>query len=486
LTPPVFLIGAGDLPPSLPHPSLQTFIMGLLDFVLNLLGFSRKPDSVDQGAAPASRTPSSTATNEPFRSVLESPAPEAAGKSKAPGNQKKSGSSLPRKPQLKPLPKLRYQSNLIATPVSQEVCEGKPYRFAWSGSHPGEFLNLSQDCDQRWLDYFGLPVLKTPDDLAQWLGIPIGKLAWLTHRTLRGQRAENVKQSHYSYRWLTKKSGGHRLIEAPKCELKRVQEQILRELLDHVPPHTAAHGFVTGRSIVTNAEPHVGQRLVLKFDLQNFYTNISYSRVVAIFRSLGYSREVALWLGRLTTTSIPWNLNTPLKSWELTPYAARHLPQGAPTSPALANLSAFGLDVRLTGLAHAYELEYTRYADDLTFSGPGVVIPALSEIIPLVEKVIHAERFLSRKSKRRVLRGSSRQSVAGVVVNEKLNVARSEYDRLKAILHNCRKHGPSTQKRDLECDFSSHLLGRIAHVRQLNPRRAEKLQTIFSQINWSR
>jgi RNA-directed DNA polymerase len=201
---------------------------------------------------------------------------------------------------------------------------------------------------------------------------------------------------------------------------------------------------------------------------------------------VGYSREVAIWLARLTTNAVPWELKSPLKSAELTMLRARHLPQGAPTSPALANLSAFSLDVRLKGLASRYRMKYTRYADDLTFSGPGLVIPALPEIIQLVQKIIRAERFQSNPQKRRVLRNSTRQMVAGVVVNEKLNVSRREYDRLKATLYNCRKHGPSSQKREVTCDFAAHLQGRIAHIRQLNADRADKLQLIYDKINWSK
>ena len=95
---------------------------------------------------------------------------------------------------------------------------------------------------------------------------------------------------------------------APKPKLKQVQKRILSEILDRVPPHPAAHGFVNGRSIVTNARPHVGQRVLVKLDLENFYPSVSLNRVTAIFRSLGYSREAAIWLGRLTTTALPTSL----------------------------------------------------------------------------------------------------------------------------------------------------------------------------------
>ncbi|SFI53948.1 reverse transcriptase family protein [Planctomicrobium piriforme] len=452
--------------------------MGLFDILKRLLGFGPRPDT-GPAAPPGQPAPPPESLPGPASATIAEPSPQKRASAREAHEQPARRVRVVLKP-------LRYQSNLIPTSSSQEIVSGKPYRFAGIGPQQGQFRDLSRDIDQRWLDYFGLPVLATPDDLAAWLNIPIGQLAWLTHRTSRGHRAESVKQSHYVYSWIAKRSGGHRLIESPKSDLKHAQEQILRGLLDHVPPHTAAHGFVPGRSILTNASPHVGQRFVLKFDLRDFYVTVRYSRVVAIFRSLGYSREVAIWLARLTTSSVPWGIKAPVKEWELAKYASRHLPQGAPTSPALANLSAFGLDVRLDGLAGAYGLEYTRYADDLTFSGPGTAIPALHELIPLIQKIIRAERFSSNWQKRRVLRNGQRQTVAGVVVNEKLNVSRRDYDSLKATLHNCRKLGPSTQNHKSHPEFASHLRGRIAHVRQLNPARGEKLLAIYQQIDWSK
>ena len=101
-----------------------------------------------------------------------------------------------------------------------------------------------------------------------------------------------------------------RLIEAPKRTLKAAQRKILAEILEKIPAHQAAHGFVLGRSILSNARPHVGQAVVIKLDLQNFYANVTYSRVVAIFRSMGYCREAAIWLGRLTTSAAPWSLRS--------------------------------------------------------------------------------------------------------------------------------------------------------------------------------
>ena len=376
-----------------------------------------------------------------------------------------------------------------------------PYLFATFASDHRRFLDLTQDGDEFRLQRFGLPSFHTPQELANWLGLRIGELAWLIHRGTSDRRPADEQRSHYVYRWVKKRSASlesgapnslpvqtqWRLIEAPKQTLKAVQRKILTEILERIPTHSAAHGFVRGRSIVSNARPHVGQAVVIKFDLQNFYANVTYSRVVAIFRSIGYCREAAIWLARLTTSAVPWSLSVPdgdegTKSL----YVRRHLPQGAPTSPALANLSAFGLDVRLSGLLKKFGGNYTRYADDLTLSGNDDFRYALRCVIPLTEQIVRSERFSLNHRKRKVIRRGRRQLVTGVVVNQKTNIRRDEFDRLKAILTNCVKLGPSTQNREAHEDYAAHLRGRIGFVKQLNQNRGEKLLRLFEQIDWRR
>jgi hypothetical protein len=362
-----------------------------------------------------------------------------------------------------------------------------PYRFARRNPRNGCWLDLSRDQDQARLDQFGLPTFRTPEELAAWLDIPPGRLAWLVHRFDEGQRPADARAAHYHLRWIAKRSGGRRLIEAPKPLLKRVQRQVLAGILARVPVHPAAHGFVTGRSIGTNAKPHVGQRVVVKFDLENFYPAVHFGRVVAIFRSLGYSREAAIWLGRLTTSALPRKLLTQETDHaDLKPYRSRHLPQGAPTSPGLANLSAFSLDLRLSGLARTFGAQYTRYADDLTFSGDEQFLRSLAVFLPLVRQIARDERFRLNNRKRRIIRNNQRQTVTGVVVNSRPNVSRRDYDILKAVLTNCVRRGPSTQNHDRHEKFASHLLGRITHVSQLNPLRGAKLRALYSQIDWNR
>jgi len=365
--------------------------------------------------------------------------------------------------------------------------EESPYPFARYGVRTGGYLDLSQSGDVSRLSARGLPIFHNPSELANWLDIPAGKLAWLIHRFSERHRPPSEQQAHYHYRWIRKRVSGYRLIEAPKSTLKQTQTRILREILDNVRPHEAAHGFVAGRGIVTNASPHVGSAILLKFDLENFYASVSFSRVVAVFRGLGYSREAALWLSHLTTSTMPAGFSSPQDAPNAgMSYLPRHLPQGAPTSPALANLSAFSLDVRLKGMAAAFGARYTRYADDITFSGPDRFIGSLRTFIPLVQQIIRNERFRVNAKKRHVVRDNQRMIVTGVVVNERTNVARPDYDRLKAILTNCIRKGPSTQNNDRHEDFPAHLRGRIAHVSHLNAERGRKLLSLFEQIDWRR
>lgn len=394
---------------------------------------------------------------------------------------------------LRALPRLRYHDMKARTAYTQFSDSNKnesveaPYLFARKQPRTGKYCDLSLDQQTELLERWKLPHFGTPLELADWLGLPVGNVAWLAHRFSDSNRPTTVDKSHYFYRWIRKRPGSYRLIESPKQLLKEVQHKILHEILDHISPHPQAHGFVRGRSIISNARPHVGQAVILKFDLENFYTTISFARVVAIFRSLGYSREAAIWLGYLTTTKIPAQLpapeNNPIR---LLPFHAPHLPQGAPTSPAIANLSAFSLDVRLSGLARSFGINYTRYADDLTFSGSESMLRSLNVIIPLVQKIVKSERFKINKEKRRIIRANQRQTVTGVVVNEKTNVSRKEYDQLKAILHNCKHQGPGSQNRDQRPDFAAHLLGRIAHVSQLNSQKGDKLRSIYDEVDWPR
>lgn len=342
----------------------------------------------------------------------------------------------------------------------------------------------------------GLQQVERPDwpnvgALAQDLGVPLAGL-WRLCKPATWQRRTPGVDPHYRRWWRPKRSGGWRLLEMPLPHLMGLQRRLLERLLDRVPPHEAACGFTRERSVLDHARAHAGQAVVLKFDLTDFFGSVRASRVHAIFSTLGYADDVARALTALCTTATPEPLLRAAHrqgqlAWEpLQRLRDPHLPQGAPSSPALANLCAFGLDLRLAGLADALQARYTRYADDLVLSGG----PALRQAWPRVERwvarIAAEEGFSLNHRKTRCQTAGRQQSVCHIVVNRRPNLARDEFDRLKAILHQCVRDGPSAQNRMGHPHWREHLRGRVAWAGQLNPARGERLQRLFEQIDWSR
>ncbi len=250
---------------------------------------------------------------------------------------------------------------------------------------------------QSW----AVPILTTTGDLAEFLSLDPGALDWFADRQGRTRRSPAGPLRHYRYTWRAKRSGTARLIEAPKSRLKALQRRLLDEILAPIPPHEAAHGFRAGRSIRSFAEPHTGQHVVLKLDLKDFFTTITSARIAALFLAAGYPDPVARLLTGLCTNRTPgevWNLpgapGPSADTWRARRlYIQPHLPQGAPTSPALANLMAYRLDARLTGLARAADARYTRYADDLVFSGGANLERSLGRFLVHVGATVIEEGF---------------------------------------------------------------------------------------------
>jgi RNA-directed DNA polymerase len=334
------------------------------------------------------------------------------------------------------------------------------------------------------------PALTNAPQLAEWLEVSLERLDWLADVRGWTTKQPGTKLRHYVPLWQPRRHGRFRLIESPKPALKRIQRKVLHHLLAHIPPHPAAHGFRPGRSIVSYAAPHVGRRIVLRFDLRDFFPSVRAGRIRGVFRTAGYPEEVARLLAGLCTTRMP------LDVWESRPdpqpsdertgerLRTRHLPQGAPTSPALANLCARRLDARLSGLAAKCEAVYTRYADDLAFSGGDMLARNARRFQTAVAVIAAEEGFDLHFQKSRFMRRGVRQQLAGIVVNDKPNIRRAAYDELKAILTNCRRHGPASQNRAGRADFRGYLLGRIAFVAMVHPQRGAKLRDMFSAIAW--
>ena len=337
-----------------------------------------------------------------------------------------------------------------------------------------------------------IPAILTEHDLAVWLRVPENELRWFaTLRSNQAKRADGRLQ-HYHYRVIAKTDGNLRLIEAPKERLKSMQRKILVQILEKIPTHPAAHGFVRGRSIKTFAEPHAGKHVVLRVDLKDFFPTFSRAQIQTFFRTAGYPERVADLLGGLCTNAAPlsvWKVTDargrPFSAFEARQlYGKPHLPQGAPSSPALANLCMYRADRRLSALARVAGATYTRYADDLAFSGDEFFAKSAGRFAAHVAAILHEEGFAVHHRKTRVMRRGVRQYLAGVVINEHPNIVRADFDRLKAILTNCACLGPQTQNRDGHPAFRSHLEGRVSFVEMINAQRGARLRRIFNQIQW--
>lgn len=336
-----------------------------------------------------------------------------------------------------------------------------------------------------------IPAIESTGDLAKWLGLNPGELRWFADLKGLGYKQREPRLEHYHYHILAKRFGAIRLIEAPKPRLKDLQRQILLWILQKLPAHPAAHGFVRRRSIRTFAAPHVGKSVLLRMDLRDFFPTFGGVRIQNVFRTLGYPEAVADLLGGVCTNMTPirvWrHLGTDVKPDHLVElrrlYARPHLPQGAPTSPALANLCCYRVDCRLSALAKASGAAYTRYADDLAFSGDGDFEKQVERFGVSVAVILQEEGLRVNHRKTRVMRQGVRQHLAGLVVNDKLNVTRRDVDQLKAVLTNCIRFGLESQNRDRRPDFRSRLQGRVSFAEMINPQKGMRLRALLDRIS---
>ncbi len=319
-----------------------------------------------------------------------------------------------------------------------------------------------------------VPQLPTVSSLADWLLLPLDQLDYLADLHNRFEDHGETAINHYHYNLVPKKTTGVRLIEAPKQTLKSVQRLILHGIIDKLPNHADAFGFVKGRNCLQAANRHAGEAIVICFDLKDFFPSIGSGRIFGLFRCLGYPHSVARYLTALCTTTTPPRVLARLPFDKRSRYRNPHLPQGSPASPALANHVAFALDQRLSALARRLNANYSRYADDLTFSGDRHIVETLVQVVP---QILRDEGFTANPAKTRVMSQATRQIVTGVVVNRHLNVTRRTFDQLKAIIHACRK---PEDTRLTDPAFRASLLGQIDWVETVNPSRGQKLRGLLS------
>jgi len=279
--------------------------------------------------------------------------------------------------------------------------------------------------------------LKVPQDLAKFLGTPLGQLK---------HYARNASKYYLSFQ-IPKKSGGTRSILAPIQPLKSIQRRLAEAMLATHKPRLSARGYLRGHSILTNAAPHSRRRLVLNVDLQDFFLSITSGRVYGALVANPYNLPSSV--ARIITKLCCFNDS---------------LPQGAPTSPIISNMICWRLDRDLERLAKRFRCTYTRYADDLTFSGNAASFH--SDMIHSaggkwvvgqhLEQSIRSNGFSVNPQKTRLAPKNTRQQVTGLVVNSHPNVDRRFVRQIRAMLHAWRKHGLHAAQAEYQKRYARH------------------------------
>lgn len=342
----------------------------------------------------------------------------------------------------------------------QRLAQGRHARaLAWHDRHQRELLYVGDgvsgglneaQSDGPVLARNALPALNHAGDLAGAMGIALGELRFLAwHR-------EVASVSHYQRFTIAKKSGGERHISAPMPRLKRAQYWVLDNILSKMPVHEAVHGFLPGRSILTNAAPHVGQDVVINLDLKDFFPSIGMRRVRGVFRQLGYSSQVASLLALVCTEAPTDEVQLDGQRYFVA-RGERVLPQGAPTSPMLTNLLCRRLDARLAASAAKLGFRYTRYADDLSFSAGPEHSRDTGKLLWRVKQIVASEGLTVHPDKQQVMRKHQQQHVTGIVVNDKLSLDRDTLRRFRAVLHQAERHGPQ----GLQWNGNSDVIGAL-------------------------
>lgn len=242
------------------------------------------------------------------------------------------------------------------------------------------------------------------------------------------------------------------MISAPDKDLKAIQDTINHRVLSFVNLHPAATGFRCKMSISDNVRPHLGKPYVLKTDIHDFFGSIRSLRVRKMFENMGYPSKIARVLAALCCVR-------------------RCLPQGASTSPALSNIISYEMDKKLAALATEYNLVYTRYADDLTFSGD--VFPA-QQILPLIKQIIREEKFEINHKKTRFLSGHKRKIITGVSISSgvKLTIPKAKKREIRKNVHFILTKGLAEHQRRIgshDPAYLKRLIGTLCYWRSIEP-----------------
>lgn len=293
----------------------------------------------------------------------------------------------------------------------------------------------------------GLPVIQSIEDFSVVTHISKYTIYQLSHHS----------DKYYKTYEIPKKSGGKRIICQPSKKLKGLQSWILVNILSKIQVSPSCMGFRKGSSTLDNAVPHIGANTILNIDLKDFFPTVTKKQVYNVFKTIGYNKLIATVFTNICTFK-------------------NMLPQGSPSSPMLANLTAWTLDLRIQGYVGKRGISYTRYADDLSFSGlnPSKV----AKIIPMIKTIINEENFVVNHKKTRIASSARAKIVTGLVVNEdSVGIGKQKFKDLRAKIHHLTLPAEQTNEKLLY-----HVVGWLSYLNSVDKERLKKAKKYISEL----
>lgn len=327
----------------------------------------------------------------------------------------------------------------------------------------------------------------------------LAKHVEVDYKVLRQYASRSVTESYLRFT-IAKRSGGVRHIAVPEPELKQVQTWIATEVLSKIAVHPASHAFGRGDSTVRCASVHCGASWLVKIDIADFFGSITEIQVWRAFRSLGYNPLISLEMARICTDRIPNSAKYGLPSWQVhgASYliSAYHenvlgrLPQGAPTSPMLSNIVMRSVDEEIAKIAAQFNVCYTRYSDDMTFSTTGEFSRAIGhKLIQEVAKVLMKRGLFLNRKKSAIIPPGARKVVLGLLVDRQIPALPRDFkDRLRQHLYHLQKHGIDAHAAKREFDsvggLYRYLQGTINYAKMVDAVFAGKMHMLFERLPW--
>lgn len=377
-----------------------------------------------------------------------------------------------------------------------------PYLYQKEGERRGidpDIIKESLRQANSLIDNGLLPVL-TLGHLAHLTSTPYWKLRAYVARNLDVFGSHSLKlYNQYRSFQIKKKSGGYRRICVPAQDLLKVQRYIDQFILSKVKASPYSYAFEKDQKIIDCARQHLGCSWLIKIDLRNFFESLSEIQVYRVFRELGYNSLIAFELARLCTKESNSTKKNQSHWWKnfnktgIPSYRSQkigHLPQGAPTSPKLANLIARSLDNEIAAIADSFELVYTRYADDLTFSTASESFnrDIAKEFIRKIFEVLPKYGLSPHPQKTHIVPPGARKVVLGLLVDgDKVRLSKDFRNKLECHWYYCAKDVVAhADKRGFESVFGlkNYVNGLIAYAKQIDTIFVEGLESKYGQIVW--